>query len=149
MNKKLYVGSLPYSITEDELRDLFSPFGAIASARVITDKFTGRSKGFGFVEMATEEDAQKAIDGNNGKEIEGRALVVSEAKAEKPREGGGGGGYGGGGGGGYGDRGNRGGPSGDRGPPRGRGGYGGGGGGGGNRGGGGGGGRDDDNFGNR
>lgn len=142
MNKKLYVGSLPYSTTEDDLRDLFSTFGTIASARIITDKFTGRSKGFGFVEMATEEEALKAIDGNNGKEIEGRALVVSEARAEKPRDsGGGGGGYRGGrGGGGYGDRGNRGGPSGDRGPPRVRGNPG-------NRGGGGG--RDDDNFGNR
>src|SRR3989338_1834950 len=148
MNKKLYVGSLPYSTTEDDLRNLFSPFGTIASARIITDKFTGRSKGFGFVEMVTEEEAQKAIDGNNGKDIEGRALVVSEAKAEKPRESGSGGGYGGGGGGGYGERGNsrRGSgdrgppPSGDRGPPKGRSNPG-------NRGGGGG-GRDDDNFGN-
>lgn len=109
MNKKLYVGSLPYSITEDQLRDLFAPFGALESVRIISDKYTGQSKGFGFVEFATEEDAQKAIDGVNGKEMSGRTLVVNEARPEQPRErsfgGGGGGGWGGGrgGGGGRGD----------------------------------------------
>lgn len=124
MNKKLYVGSLPYSVTEDELRELFAPFGTIESIRIISDKYTGQSKGFGFVEMATEEDAQKAIEGANGKEMGGRALVVNEARPEQPRErsfGGGGGGGGGGWGGGRGDFGGRG----------GRGGRGGGGGGGG------------------
>ncbi len=126
MNKKLYVGSLPYSTTDDELKELFAPFGTVESARVISDKFSGRSKGFGFVEMATEEDAQKAIEGVNGKDMGGRSLMVNEARPEAPRErsfggGGGRGGFGGGGGG--------------------RGGFGGGGGGGrGGRGGGGGGG---------
>lgn len=116
MNKKLYVGSLPYSVTEDQLREMFAAYGSPESVRIITDKFTGQSKGFGFVEMATEEDAQKAIDGVNGREVDGRTLVVNEARPEQPRErsfgggGGGGGGRGGfgggGGGGGYGrDRG--------------------------------------------
>jgi len=103
MNKKLYVGSLPYSITEAELREAFAPYGTLESARVITDKFTGRSKGFGFVEMSTEEGAQKALDAMNGKEMGGRNLMVSEAKPEQPRAPrGGGAGFGGGGG--YGDR---------------------------------------------
>ncbi len=149
MNKKLYVGSLPYNITEQELRDVFAPFGAIESVRIISDKFSGRSKGFGFVEMATEEEAQKAIDGMNGKEVGGRSLTVSEARPEQPRAPRSGG-FGGGGG--YGDRGSRregprrsgGGGRGDRGGyRRGRGndsGSGGSGGGGGNY---------DDNFGNR
>lgn len=102
MNKKLYVGGLPYSITEDELRDLFTPYGAIESARIISDKFSGQSKGFGFVEMATEEDAQKAIEGVNGREVGGRTLVVNEARPEEKRSFGGGGGRGGFGGGGFG-----------------------------------------------
>ena len=68
-NKKLYVGSLPYSVTEDELRNIFAGFGTVESARIITDKFTGQSKGFGFVEMASADDAQKAIKGVNGKKI--------------------------------------------------------------------------------
>jgi len=125
MNKKLYVGSLPYSITEDQLRELFEPYGALDSVRIISDKYTGQSKGFGFVEMANEDDAQKAIEGVNGKETGGRTLVVNEARPEQPRErrpggggGGGGGGFGGGGrgrgggggfGGGGGGRGDRGG----------------------------------------
>lgn len=112
MNKKLYVGSLPFSVTEDELQNLFSAFGAIESVRIITDKFTGQSKGFGFVEMATNEDAKKAIDGMNGKQLNGRTLIVNEARPEQRRErsfsgnGGGGGGdrWGSGGGGGGDDR---------------------------------------------
>lgn len=107
-NKKLYVGSLPFSVTEEELHNLFSEFGAIESVRIITDKFTGQSKGFGFVEMATVEEAKKAIDGMNGKQLNGRTLIVNEARPEQRRErsfsgngGGGGGGdrWGGGGGG--------------------------------------------------
>lgn len=143
MNKKLYVGSLPYSVTEDQLRDLFAPFGNIESCRIISDKFSGQSKGFGFVEMASEEEAQKAMEGVNGREMGGRTLVVNEARPEERRSfggGGGGGGYGGGGGG----RG-RGGGGGFGGGGRGRGG-GGGGRGGGSYGGGGGG---DDGGGNR
>jgi RNA recognition motif-containing protein len=127
MGKKLYVGSLPFSATEEQLRALFEPFGAIASIRVITDKFTGRSKGFAFIEFETDEDAQKAIEGTNGHDMDGRALVVNEARPEKPRFGGGGGGGGGFGGG----RGGRGGGGGGFGG--GRGGRGGGGGGGGGR----------------
>jgi RNA recognition motif-containing protein len=130
MNKKLYVGSLPYSITEDQLRDMFTEFGALESVRIITDKYTGQSKGFGFVEMANEEDAQKAIDGVNGREMNGRTLVVNEARPEEKRSFGGGGG--GGGRGGFGGGGGRGGFGGGGGG-RGRGGGGGGGGGGRNR----------------
>jgi RNA recognition motif-containing protein len=102
MAKKLYVGSLPYSINETQLRELFEPFGAIESVRVISDKFTGRSKGFGFVEFQDDEAAEKAIAEINGKEIEGRALVVNEARPEEKRERsfGGGGGFGNRGGGG-------------------------------------------------
>ena len=100
MNKKLYVGSLPYSVTEDELRELFSEFGPVESARIITDKFTGQSKGFGFVEMANGEDAKKAVEGMNGKQVSGRTLIVNDARPEQRREprsfGGGGGGGGGG-----------------------------------------------------
>jgi RNA recognition motif-containing protein len=132
MAKKLYVGSLPYSVDENQLRELFEPFGQLESVRVINDKFSGRSKGFGFVEFADGEAALEAIAQVNGKEIDGRTLVVNEARPEEKREGGfggrgGGGGGRGGGGGGYGGGGGRG------------GGYGGGGGrgGGGDRGGGG------------
>ncbi len=85
-NKKLYVGSLPYSVTEDELRDLFSQFGDIESVRIITDKFTGQSKGFGFVEMATAEGAQQAVEGMNGKQLGGRTLIVNDARPEQKRE---------------------------------------------------------------
>lgn len=83
--KKLYVGNLPYGVTSDELKSMFSEFGEIADAVVITDRGSGRSKGFGFVEFATEKDAQKAVDGMAGKEIEERKLVVNFARP--PREG--------------------------------------------------------------
>lgn len=92
MAKKLYVGGLPYSSTEDELRDAFSQAGSVVSAAIIMDKMSGRSKGFGFVEMSTDEDAQKAIDMWNGKELGGRTLTVNEARPMEPRSGGGGGG---------------------------------------------------------
>ncbi|MBI4127471.1 MAG: RNA-binding protein [Parcubacteria group bacterium] len=88
MAKKLYVGSLPYETTGDQLRDLFAQAGQVASAQVISDKFSGRSKGFGFVEMSTDEEAQKAIDMFNGKEMGGRTIVVNEARPmteRKPR----------------------------------------------------------------
>ncbi len=127
MGKKLYVGNLPFSATEGSLSDLFAQIGTVDSVRLITDRDTGRSKGFGFVEMSTDEEAEKAIAEFNGKELEGRPLTVNEARPQEPRSGGGGGGGGfGGGGGGRGGRG---------------GGGGGGGFGGGGRGGGGGGGR--------
>lgn len=106
MAKKLYVGGLPYATTEDELREAFSGAGAVESASIIMDRMSGRSKGFGFVEMSSDEDAQKAIDMWNGKDFGGRTLTVNEARPmeERPRRApGGGGGYGGGnGGGGYG-----------------------------------------------
>lgn len=82
--KKLYVGNLPYTVTSDELKSMFSEFGEIIDAIVITDRGSGRSKGFGFVEFAAEEDAQKAVDGMTGKELEERKLVVNFARP--PRE---------------------------------------------------------------
>lgn len=99
MNKKLYVGNLLYETTDEELKDLFAQAGNVVSAAVIRYQDTGRSKGFGFVEMDTEEAAQKAIDTLNGQDLKGRKLVVSEARPPRPRNnfGGGGGGYGGGG----------------------------------------------------
>ena len=128
MGKKLYVGNLSYGTSDSDLQRLFGEHGTVVSAQVIMDRDTGRSKGFGFVEMGSDQEAQAAIAALSGKEVDGRSLTVNEAR---PKEGGGGGGgrggYGGGGGGG------------------GRGGYGGGGGGGGRGGyggGGGGGGRD-------
>ncbi|MCP4092689.1 MAG: RNA-binding protein [Planctomycetes bacterium] len=129
----IYVGNLSYQTDDRELEDLFAPFGDITSARVITDRETGRSKGFGFVEMPDRAQAEAAIEALNGNDVDGRELRINEARPreERPR-GGGGGGYGGGGGGGRGGYG--GGGGGNRG---GGGGYGGGGGG--NRGGGGGG----------
>lgn len=84
--KKLYVGSLPYSVTEDELRNIFAGYGTVESARIIKDKFTDQSKGFGFVEMASAEEAQKAIEGINGKQFGGRTLIVNEARPEERRE---------------------------------------------------------------
>ena len=99
MGTKLYVGGLPYSTTEQQLSELFSQQGSVASAKVITDKFTGQSRGFGFVEMSTEEEAQKAITALNGTQMDGRTLTVNEAKPQEKRTGGGG--YSGGGGGGY------------------------------------------------
>lgn len=87
MAKKLYVGGLPYATTDDELRDAFSQAGAVDSAVIIMDKMSGRSKGFGFVEMSSEEEAQKAIDLWNGKDFGGRTLTVNEARPmeERPR----------------------------------------------------------------
>jgi cold-inducible RNA-binding protein len=106
MGKKLYVGSIPFNTTEESLRDLFSSIGEVESVSVITDRDTGRSKGFGFVEMSSEEDAKKAIEQLNGKTFMERALVVNEAKPQRPREGrgfgGGRGGFGQGRGSGYG-----------------------------------------------
>lgn len=92
MNKKLYVGGLPYSVTEDKLQEIFSAHGTVESARVITDRFTGRSRGFGFVEMSSEEEAQTAIDSLNGSDLDGRSLTVNEARPQENRGGGGGGG---------------------------------------------------------
>jgi cold-inducible RNA-binding protein len=86
-NKKLYVGSLPYSLTEEELKDVFTPFGAVVSARIITDKMTGKSKGFGFVEMEEEEMANAAIEATHGSELHGRTLIVNIAHPEQKRTG--------------------------------------------------------------
>src|ERR1700691_1005466 len=127
MGKKLYVGNLSYETSDSELQQMFEPYGTVQSAQVIMDRDAGRSKGFGFVEMGTDQEAQAAIAALNGQQNQGRALTVNEARPREERAGGGGGGggrggYGGGGGGG------------------GRGGYGGGGGGGGRGGYGGGGG---------
>jgi len=98
MNEKLYVGGLPYSTTEDQLQEVFAAHGTVVSARVITDKFTGRSRGFGFVEMASGDEAQAAIDALHDSELGGRKLTVSEARPQERRGGFGGGGGGGGGG---------------------------------------------------
>ncbi|HWG96703.1 MAG TPA: RNA-binding protein [Nitrospira sp.] len=100
MGSKIYVGGLPYSATEQQLSDLFAAHGAVASARIITDKFTGQSRGFGFVEMSSDSEAQAAITALNGSEMGGRTLTVNEARPQEPRTGGGGGrgGFGGGGG---------------------------------------------------
>ena len=91
MAKKLYIGGLPYSTTDDQLRDAFSEAGTVDSATIIMDKMSGRSKGFGFVEMSSEEEAQKAIDLWNGKDFGGRSLTVNEARPmeERPRNTGG------------------------------------------------------------
>jgi RNA recognition motif-containing protein len=132
VGKKLYVGNLSWGVNDAQLQEMFTPYGTVVSAQVIMDRDTGRSKGFGFVEMGTDQEAQAAITGMHGQVVEGRPLTVNEARPKEGgggggggRRGGGGGGYGGGGGGGYGGGGG--------------GGYGGGGGGG--YGGGGGGGR--------
>ena len=148
MGNKLYVGNLAYSVRDEDLNDAFSQFGAVNSAKVMMDRETGRSKGFGFVEMASDAEAQAAINGLNGQPISGRAVVVNEARPREERPGGfrspyggggrregggGGGGFGGGGGGGcgggfrspYGGGGRR-----EGGGGGGRGGFGGGGGGG-------------------
>jgi cold-inducible RNA-binding protein len=133
MAAKLYVGNLPYSATEDGLKNHFSSAGSVASVKIIIDRETGRSKGFGFVEMESDDGAQSAVSQLDGQEYEGRSLRVSEAKPQPEREsrggggggggrsgggfgGGGGGGFGGGGGGnrGGGDRGSRGGGGGGR-----------------------------------
>lgn len=145
MGKKLYVGNLPYSANDQTLHDFFAQCGTVESAKVITDRDSGRSKGFGFVEMSSEQEATNAINKFNGQDMEGRAISVSEARPPERREGrgggggygggggggyggGGGGGYGGGGGGGGGGRGDRGGRGGRGGGDRGGGGFGGGGG---------------------
>jgi hypothetical protein len=144
VGKKLYVGNLAYSVRDESLQQAFGAFGEVASAKVMMDRDTGRSKGFGFVEMGSDAEAQAAINGMNGQPLEGRAIVVNEARPREERPGGfgggggsrggygggGGGGYGGGGGGGYGGGGGGGGrsPYGGGGGG-GRGGYGGGGGG--------------------
>lgn len=99
MGRKLYVGNLPYETGENELQDLFGPFGAIESVRVMRDMATGRARGFAFVEMATDQEAQAAATGLNGHEVGGRALTVNEARPKPEYSGGGGGGYDGGGGG--------------------------------------------------
>ena len=101
MGRKLYVGNLPYSATEDELRDLFSRAGAVDTVNVVRDNATGRARGFAFVEMASDADAQKAIQELNESQMGGRTLAVNEARP-KPQFGGGGGGGGRGGGGGFG-----------------------------------------------
>ncbi len=104
MGNKLYVGNLAYSVRDDSLLQAFSQFGTVTSAKVMMDRETGRSKGFGFVEMGTDAEAQAAINGMNGQPVDGRAIVVNEARPREERPGGfggggGGGGYGGGGGG--------------------------------------------------
>jgi RNA recognition motif-containing protein len=125
MGKKLYVGNLSYSVTSSDLEQLFAQHGQVTSAQVINDRDTGRSKGFGFVEMSSDDEATAAIAALNGQQHDGRTLTVNEARPKEDRGGGGGGrgGYGGGGGGGRGGYGGGGGGGG------GRGGYGGGGGG--------------------
>lgn len=100
MSKKLYVGNLSYDVSESQLREMFDPYGVVQSAQLITDRDTGRSKGFGFVEMGSDQEAKAAIDGMSGQMMDGRALTVNEAKPKESRGGssGGRGGYGGGGG---------------------------------------------------
>ena len=104
MNNKLFVGNLSFNTTENDLHDAFAAFGTVTEANMMMDRMTNRPRGFGFVTMGSEEEAQKAIDGLNGKELDGRALTVNVAKPREDRGGGGGGGggrrdYGGGGGG--------------------------------------------------
>jgi RNA recognition motif-containing protein len=98
MGNKLYVGGLPYSVTEGRLQEIFAAHGTVESAKVISDKFTGQSRGFGFVEMSSGGEAQKAMEALNGTQLDGRTLVVNEAKPMQSRDGGGGGGGGGRGG---------------------------------------------------
>ena len=144
MGNKLYIGNLPYTVRDSDLEQAFSQFGSVTSAKVMMERETGRSKGFGFVEMGSDAEAQAAVNGMNGQPLGGRSIVVNEARpmeARPPRSGGGGG-YGGGGGGGYGGGGGGGyGGGGGGGRSGGGGGYGGGGGGRSGGGGGGGGGR--------
>ena len=92
MGKRLYVGNLPYSVSEGDLVEKFSPHGTVESTKLITDRNTGRSKGFAFVEMATDSEAQAAIDALNGTDYDGRPVTVNEAKPMKPRSDSGGGG---------------------------------------------------------
>jgi len=86
LSTKLYIGNLPYTVDTDQLKNLFSQAGSVTDAVVIMDKYSGRSKGFGFVEFGTEEEAKKAIEMYNEKEFEGRKLIVNEARPQKPRE---------------------------------------------------------------
>ena len=137
MGNKLYVGNLPYSVRDEDLQQSFGQFGSVTSAKVMMERDTGRSKGFGFVEMGSDAEAQAAINGMNGQPLGGRSVVVNEARpmeARPPRSGGfgggGGGGYGGGGGGGRSGGGGGYGGGGSGGGGGGGGGYGGGGGGG-------------------
>jgi len=97
MGKRIYVGNLPWSMTSATLEGLFSPHGTVTSAEVVSDRETGRSRGFGFVEMESDDACQKAIDALNGSEMDGRPLTVNEARERAPRSGGGGGGGGRGG----------------------------------------------------
>ncbi len=132
MGNKLYVGNLAYSVRDEDLQQAFAQFGSVTSAKVMMDRDTGRSKGFGFVEMSTDAEAQAGINGMNGQALDGRALVVNEARPREERPGGfgGGGGRPGGGGGGFGGGGRSGGGGGfGGGTGGGGGGYGGGGGG--------------------
>ncbi|MCV2353773.1 RNA-binding protein [Paucibacter sp. B2R-40] len=129
MGNKLYVGNLAYSVRDETLQEAFSQFGQVTSAKVMMDRDTGRSKGFGFVEMGSDAEAQTAINGMNGQDIDGRAIVVNEARPREERPGGFGGGGGRSGGGGFGGGGGRSGGGGGYGGGGGGGGYGGGGGG--------------------
>jgi RNA recognition motif-containing protein len=95
MGSKIYVGGLPYSATESQLQALFSPHGTVESTRVVTDKYTGQSRGFGFVEMSTAQEAKAAITALNATQLDGRTLTVNEAKPQEPRSNGGRGGRGG------------------------------------------------------
>jgi RNA recognition motif-containing protein len=128
MAKRIYVGNLPWAYASSDLEALFKQYGDVAAAEVIMDRETGRSRGFGFVQMADEADMEPAINALNGFQCGGRPLVVNEARERTPRQGGGGGGYGGGGGGGYGGGGGGGGYGGGGRGGRSGGGYGGGGG---------------------
>jgi cold-inducible RNA-binding protein len=92
VGKKLYVGNLSFDTTESQLRELFAPFGSVQTVQLIVDRDTGRSKGFGFVEMGSDNEAQAAIGGMNGKSIDGRTIAVNEARPKESRPGGGGGG---------------------------------------------------------
>jgi len=130
MGNKLYVGNLSYNIRDDDLQQAFAQYGSVSSAKVMMDRDTGRSKGFGFVEMGSDPEAQAAINGMNGQALDGRAIVVNEARPREERPGGFGGSRGGGGGGYGGGGGAGGGRSGGGGYGGGGGGYGGGGGGG-------------------
>jgi cold-inducible RNA-binding protein len=116
MGNKIYVGNLPFSAKSEDLNEMFSKFGTVTSAKLVSDRDTGRSKGFGFVEMSTDDEAQAAIEKLNGSDLGGRNLVVNEARPMEPRTGGFGGGRGGDRGG---DRGGRGGFGGGRGGDRG------------------------------
>ncbi|MEO8059510.1 MAG: RNA-binding protein [Burkholderiales bacterium] len=129
MGNKLYVGNLSYNVRDEDLQQAFAQYGGVSSAKVMMDRDTGRSKGFGFVEMGSDAEAQAAINGMNGQSLDGRAIVVNEARPREERPGGFGGGRPGGGGGGFGGGGRSGGGGGGGFGGGGGGGYGGGGGG--------------------